>query len=399
MDLCINPQKLQGTIPAIASKSSAHRLLICAALSDRKTVLDCATTSQDIFATTRCLQGLGANISHRQGTFSVEPIMEGHTSLLPCGESGSTLRFLLPVVAALGCGGTFLMEGRLPERPLFPLDRELERHGITLSKPEKDKLTVSGRLLPGAYTLPGNVSSQYISGLLFALPFLERESTLTIEGNLESKPYVDMTMDALQHFGVNISREKGTFLISPSRYRSSGNLEVEGDWSNAAFWLAASHMGSSVTVTGLKKDSLQGDRSILNCLSQLGNDTAIDVSNIPDLVPILAVAAVCASGKTHFVNAARLRLKESDRIETVKAMLKALGGIVQDTPDSLTVTGSPLSGGTVHACKDHRIAMAAAIAATVASSPVTIVGAEAVAKSYPAFWQDYAKLGGQFKEV
>lgn len=399
MDILIHPSKLYGTVQAIPSKSMAHRMLICGALGNQKLSLACSTGSQDIFATARCLSQMGAEIRHISGKFEITPMHPMDHPNLSCGESGSTLRFLLPVVAALGHGATFFMEGRLPQRPLTPLIREMEAHGASISRPTENTLVVSGQLAPGCYQLPGNVSSQYISGLLFALPLLKGESHIRLEGTLESAPYVDMTIGVLQDFGVSIAETSDGYTVMPSQFRSPGMLNVEGDWSNGAFWLTAAELGNSVAILGLNEHSRQGDRVICSCLSQLGDGSVIDASNIPDLIPILAVAACTRKGDTHFVNAGRLRLKESDRIYTVTNMLRGLGCSVSESADGFTVTGGSIAGGKVDSANDHRIAMAAAIAATVSKAPVILLGAEAVSKSYPHFWADYAALGGMFEEV
>ena len=390
----ITPAPLSGSIPAIPSKSAAHRLYICAALADSPTEISCQGTSKDIEATKACLDA-----------------MKNGDSLLRCGESGSTLRFLLPVVAALGLEVDFQMEGRLPDRPLAPLDAQLEAHGVTLSRPVRhDLLHVSGRLEPGAYVLPGNVSSQYISGLLFALPLLDGVSTLTVTGKVESAPYIAMTLDALKQFGVRPKIEANVYTIPHMPYRSPGTAAVEGDWSNAAFWLCAGAIGQPMTVTGLDPDSLQGDKAVVEILRRFGAKTErngssytvspgeltainIDAAAIPDLVPVLSVVAAAAEGTTRIYNAGRLRIKESDRIQTVRAMLANLGADVEETADGLLVSGGkPLPGGVVDSANDHRIAMAAAVASILCEGPVTVTGAEAVSKSYPKFWEDFEKM-------
>ena len=382
---------ISGTIAAIPSKSAAHRLYICAALAEAPTEVSCQGTSRDIEATKACLAAI-----------------QNGDSLLPCGESGSTLRFLLPVVAALGLEVGFLMEGRLPDRPLAPLDAQLEAHGVKLSRPRHELLHVSGKLEPGAFVLPGNVSSQYISGLLFALPLLEGTSTLTVTGKVESAPYIAMTLDALGQFGVRPNLEHNVYTISPTPYHSPGTASVEGDWSNAAFWLCAGALSGPVTVTGLDPDSLQGDKEVFEILRRFGAKTEqngtsftvspgtlhaidIDAAAVPDLVPVLSVVAAAAEGTTRIYNAGRLRIKESDRIKTVRAMLSNLGADVEETADGLIIHGGKaLTVGAVDSANDHRIAMSAAIAATLCD--VTVLGAEAVAKSYPKFWEDFSIL-------
>lgn len=399
MNLRLEPAKLAGKVQAIPSKSMAHRLLLCAALADRETKIICPLSSRDIEATVRCLEAMGASLWRQDAGFKVFPMRTARDCILPCGESGSTLRFLLPVAAALGLRCSFRMEGRLPYRPIAPLEREMNAHGVIFDHSERNVITISGKLLPGLYTLPGNISSQFISGFLFALPLLAGESRLRLSGRLESAPYVDMTLSSLQTFGVCIKRQQQEFLIRPSDFKSPGATIVEGDWSCAAFWHAANALGSSIRLFGLNAGSPQGDRTVLRELSRLGSDASIDAADIPDLIPVLAVAATAAAGQTHFINAGRLRLKESDRIEAVKKLILSLGGQAQSDRDSLTVVGTGLSGGMADPLGDHRIAMSAAIAATVSKGPVTILGAECVSKSYPGFWNDYAALGGILEEV
>ena len=381
MDIRIIPRSLRGDVTVIPSKSQAHRLLICAAFADRPTQLRCPETNRDIEATADCLRALGTEIIRTETGYTVFPAAHApEAAVLPCRDSGSTLRFLLPVAGALGVDATFLMEGRLPQRPLSPLWEELERMGCTLSRPTADTIRIQGKLRPGAYSIPGNVSSQYISGLLFA-HMLMQECTLEITGRLESAPYIEMTRRALALF--------------PNR-RSPGYLEVEGDWSNGAFWLAAMWLDSEMTVSNLNPDSPQGDRACAELLPRLKENITISAADIPDLVPILSVVAAANTGAV-FTDIQRLRLKESDRVASVIAMISALGGKAEATEDTLTVHGTGLRGGTVDAMNDHRIAMSAAIAATVCTEPVTILGAECVEKSDPRFWEEYKCLGGNYE--
>lgn len=395
MDITISPRVLHGTVTAIPSKSQAHRMLICAAFADRETILRCPETNRDIDATARCLNALGAEITGSGDGFSVKPVREiPKTALLPCQDSGSTLRFLLPVAGALGCDATFLMTGRLPQRPLSPMWVELERMGCTLSRPTEDTIRCTGRLKSGVYRISGGVSSQFITGLLLACALLPGESRIEILGRLESAPYVTMTQRAMALFG----KPSENFTVSGGGFRSPGALTVEGDWSNAAFFLAAKALGSSVNLRNLDPDSSQGDRACARLLPALteANQT-ISAADIPDLVPILAVTAAASHGAV-FTDIGRLRLKESDRVESVIAMLKALGGEASATEDTLTVRGTGLRGGTVDSKNDHRIAMAAAIAATVCQKDVTILGAQCVEKSYPGFFEEYQRLGGSYEQ-
>jgi len=385
MDITIYPTKLHGHVSAIASKSQAHRLLICASFSDAPTILHCPETNRDIEATAGCLRSLGAGITRTEDGYRVQPIRNlPETAVLNCCESGSTLRFMLPIVGALGVDALFHLEGRLPQRPLSPLWEEMERMGCCLSRPMETSIRCKGKLKPGAYVIDGSISSQFITGLLFALSLIEGESSLEITGKLESKPYIEMTRAAMALFGA------------PS-YHTPGQIEVEGDWSNGAFFLAAKALGNDLSVTNLNSESAQGDRVVAQLLPALEDHICIDASDIPDLVPILAVVAAAKNGAV-FTNIRRLRLKESDRVMAVEDLIQSLGGKTEASENELTVYGTGLTGGIVNSHKDHRIAMAAGIAATVCSEPVTILGADAVNKSYPSFWNEYCKLGGHYEQ-
>lgn len=413
MTRTVLPGMRRGSVKIPASKSQAHRYLICAALSERPSDIYCDGMSKDILATADCLNALGAGISVTGSIIHVEPVRCRDKSgcTLRCGESGSTLRFLLPVAGALGAEGCFVMEGRLPERPLHPYDSELMSHGMNICR-DGDRLRFSGRLRAGEYTLPGNVSSQYVSGLLMALPLLSGDSALHIEGPLESAGYVSMTLEALQRAGVRMDGSAGCYLIPGGQtFRMPAALTVEGDYSNAAFFLCAGALSDrGVTVTGLRGNSVQGDRRIAEILAGFGAEVSageteitvrcgklrgqtVDASMIPDLVPALSVVAAAAEGVTRFVNAGRLRLKESDRLESTAGMLTGLGADVSVTDDGLVINGRPaLDGGTVDSCGDHRIAMAAAVAACVCRGPVSVLAPQCVQKSYPRFWDDFSSL-------
>ena len=395
MDITITPTKLSGNIRAIASKSQAHRLLICAAFADKETHLQCSETNQDIEATVECLRSIGADIIRCKDTYIVHPVNHlPKEATLHCRESGSTLRFMLPIVGALGIDTTMVLEGRLPHRPLSPLWGEMERHGCCLSRPTEKTVRCTGKLLPGNYTISGSVSSQFITGLLFAMALIPGKSALNITGVIESKPYITMTQTALSLFSVNTSN----YVVEGSRpFSSPCKLTVEGDWSNAAFFLAAKAMKNPIEVTGLNPDSPQGDKAVLSILEQLDQTPRIDASDIPDLVPILAVAAGAMNG-ARFSNIRRLRLKESDRVATVCEMLTRLGAKVITDENSMQIFPTTYRGCTIDAAGDHRIAMAAAIAATVADGPVTIIGANCVTKSYPSFWDEYRRLGGHYEQ-
>ncbi len=403
---------LGGSIAAMASKSRAHRLLLCAALSRQPVTVHCTARSADILATVACLRALGAEVIDAGDCFLVTPLDRSAipaNAVLDCGESGSTLRFLLPVVCALGGPVQLRMGGRLPDRPLSPLYEELLAHGAQLGRPGSNPLTAAGPLQGTDFVIDASVSSQFISGLLFALPLLGG-GTVRLTGRIESAAYLDMTVEALTLAGVTVSRNGSSYAVSGD-YDLSADCRVEGDWSNAAFWLCAGAIGTQpITVTGLNLTSSQGDRAILPLLRAFGakvTETAdavtvapaalhgirIDAAQIPDLVPVLSVVAALAGGETEICNAGRLRIKESDRLASTAALLTALGGQVEELPEGLRIRGiGRFHGGTVNACNDHRIAMAAAVAAAAAEGTVTVTGAEAVNKSYPDFWLDYTAM-------
>lgn len=412
MNRIVQPGQRSGCVTIPASKSCAHRLLICAAFSNKETTLICDGISKDIAATMHCLNELGAVISVKNDQIRVIPVTEipDHCDLY-CGESGSTLRFLLPIVGALGVKGVFHMEGRLPERPLSPLKEELMAHGMQIRQ-QNHLLYCEGQLTSGYYEIPGNISSQYISGLLFALPLLDGDSTLTVTDTIESASYIDMTENALLQYGFQFIKFGHQYNI-PGRQQGKGNqhLIVESDWSNAAFFLCMGALSEKgIQVSGLHQDSRQGDRKILDLLRSFGSDIIIENNNIfvkkhhlsgicidareiPDLIPTISAVAAISSGITKIEHAARLRLKETDRLTTTAEMLRNIGADIEETADGLIIYGKDtLSGGTIDACNDHRIAMAAAVAACACDGPVHIIDAECVQKSYPAFWEHFDQL-------
>ena len=412
MEAIFEKKQVKQSLRAISSKSEAHRALICAALADRQTKIICTDTNDDIDATVSCLNSLGADIKRDGEAFTVTPI---HTlpqkAELDCNESGSTLRFMLPLVAALGVDCVYNMRGRLASRPLSPLYELMSENGVTLSPQGINPLSVSGKLSAGEYSVAANISSQFISGLLFALSICKGESKLSLEGNIESAPYIDMTVDALKLFGADISFEEKRscfYIVGKEKLCSPKTVSVGGDWSNAAFFLSAGAIGKTpVTVSGLDTNSRQGDKKIISILEGMGADvsvrgsnvtispsalhgTEIDASQIPDLVPIIATVASVAQGKTTIYNASRLRLKESDRIESVCATLSALGANILATDDGMIINGKEkLSGGICDSFNDHRIAMSAAIASLVCENAVRIERFEAINKSYPSFMDNF----------
>lgn len=415
MDKFILPGSRKGCVAAPASKSHAHRLLLCAALSEGENEVEYGSLSNDISATLACLRAMGACEESAEGSslFRGSILDAGHPAsvCLPCGESGSTLRFLLPLCGALGLKAEFRQEGRLPERPLEPLCGVLCSHGMSVVR-NGSSVYCEGQLRPGDYSITGSVSSQFITGLLYALPLLDGNSRLTVTGRVESEGYIAMTEDALLQSGIRFEKQGWQYHTEGrQRYRLPRHCRLEGDCSNAAFFLVMGAFSrNGITVDNIPAHSLQGDREIIRLLRRFGAELtedgervtvrsaplrgiATDVSQIPDLVPALAVLAAGAEGETRFENAARLRLKESDRLHALSVLLSSLGGEVRETDDTLIIRGGrPLSGGAVDTARDHRIAMAAAAAAPLCRSGVTVCGAECTDKSFPGFWNAYSSL-------
>lgn len=410
----IYPARLAGTRPAPPSKSAAHRALICAALASGESRVAPLAGSADMAATIGVLHAIGAQISLTKnggakvsgGRWNTEKML-----LLDCLESGSTLRFLLPVACALGLTATVAGRGRLPERPLGALAEQMKAHGVSFSS-GKMPFIVRGQLTPGRYELPGDVSSQFVTGLLFALPLLGGDSEIVLTSPLQSAGYVEMTLRALAQSGIVVEAAASGWRVPGGQRYQPGDRDVEGDWSNAAFWLCAAAIGGAVRVTGLTNASAQGDRAVCGILERFGAEISqdahavcckaaplrgckIDAGPIPDLVPVLAVTAAFAEGETEIFNAARLRIKESDRLATTAALVRSLGGRADEYPDRLVVYGGGLRGGTAQGANDHRIVMAAAVAAQACAKEVCVTDAHAVKKSYPDFFDDLIKLGGR----
>lgn len=387
MNVTILPGTLKGAVTPPSSKSQTHRAVLALMLAQGEGKLSNLAVSEDIQATQDCVAAL------KNG----QPAQADGLPLLDCGESGSTLRFLIPVALAVRGGGHFTGRGRLMERPQGPYIRLFEEKGILWNQ-EGACLTVEGQLEPGVYALPGNVSSQFITGLLYALPLLPGDSRIVLTTPLESRGYVDMTLDMLRRFDIKVEEQEDGFLVPGNQTYQARDLTLEADWSGAAFWYAANFLGAQVDIQGLNPDSVQGDRQIGTLYWKLARpgDVDIDLSQCPDLAPPLAAMAAVRKGTTRFVHAGRLRMKESDRLETIARTLNALGAKAQVGEDTLTLEGvDHLEGGTVDGCNDHRIAMMAAVAAVACKEPVTILGAECVKKSYPRFWEDYTALGGE----
>lgn len=418
MNVEIKSSALRGSICAPPSKSYMHRALICATAADSETLIKCTAFSKDIEATMGCLAALGAKIDITEKGVYVTPINNQENNgecILDCGESGSTLRMLLPFAASLGKRAVFKGCERLGKRPLLPLCNALNEGGVQtmFSKSSFLPCEISGKMKDGAYTITGGVSSQFITGLLLAGAVMGNIE-INIEGELKSAQYVDITADVLKKFGTTaIKTENGYKIENSTALCSPKEMTIEGDYSNAAFWLVAGAIGGEISITGLNQSSVQGDMKIIEVLKKMGADinvsgdsievcksklrgVEIDADNIPDLVPILSVAASAASGVTVIKNIERLREKESDRVTSTINMINALGGEAQSDDNTITIVGKGrLLGGTVDSVNDHRIAMSGAIASLIAKQSVIIMGAEAVEKSYPDFFDKFKMLGGE----
>ncbi|MBQ3135141.1 MAG: 3-phosphoshikimate 1-carboxyvinyltransferase [Oscillospiraceae bacterium] len=405
MNVTVTPGRLSGCVTPPTSKSQGHRLLLAAALAEGESVICGLSPSKDIEATTACICALGAQVRQEADGLHVVGRGGGFDREKPrffdCGESGSTLRFMIPISLAVAGGGSFTGRGRLMERPLKPYFDIFQKRDIYYAREEgSERAGLEGELTPGVYELPGDVSSQFVTGLLYALPLLKGDSRIVITTTLESRAYVDMTLNVLARFGVAARWEgEQTLLVPGNQLYRPARVSVEGDWSQAAFWYAARTLGSDVEVCGMDAASRQGDKCIASCCEQLAQDgeVELDVSQCPDLVPALGAVAAVRRGTTRIVNAARLRIKESDRLTAVAQVLNAMGAQVTELPDGLVIVGrESLTGGAeIDSYNDHRIAMMAAVAATRCKTPVTVLGAECVNKSYPNFWDDYKRLGGE----
>ena len=412
MDIKITPTKLSGSVQIPPSKSVAHRMIISAALAKGRSVISNLYPSVDILATIDCMKQLGAKIELDGDVaiiYGIEKLPE--RALLDCHESGSTMRFLIPVVCALGVECTFVGRGKLPTRPITPYLEQFPKHGIEfdLSGAKAGEIlpcTVRGKLTAGRFEIGGGISSQFITGLLLALPLLGGDSEIALTSHLESRPYVDITMGCLNEFGVQVSESKNSFFVAGGQEFKAHDCIVEGDYSQAAFFRVANSLGCDIKIEGLSERSLQGDRQIMeicNNAEALGGGLkpfSIDCSDIPDLVPILTVLACFCNGRSEITNVARLRIKESDRLEAISNCLNRIGGKVVAYEDRLVIEGvQSLSGGEIDCYNDHRIPMAMSIAAVKCTNPLILRGAECIAKSYPNFFEHYNALGGKAGEI
>ena len=391
----VENSRLKGSVKLPPSKSAAHRALICSFLAGGGSV-NGLIESNDMKATVGALEAI-----------------KNDSETVDCIESGSTLRFLIPVAAVLGKETTFVGSGRLPQRPLDEYTKLLPKHGVNVKTSGGLPYSISGKLRAGHYEIAGNVSSQYITGLLLALPLADGDSALNITTALESKPYVDMTIQIMEAFGVFVRETDFGYLIKGNQHYKKIDFNVESDWSQAAFFMAAGAIASDITIEGINPDSLQGDKAVCDVMKTFGADvtigadsvrcradqllgTVIDAHDIPDMVPAIAVTAAFAQGETIIKGAARLRYKESDRLKSVADNLRLMGAEVEEMEDGLVIHGGKqLKGAALKGCNDHRIVMAFTVAASFAKGSSTIDDAESINKSYPTFFEDFNSLGGK----
>ena len=429
--VCIFPHSLEGEVHVPSSKSMGHREIICAGLANGRSIIDNISMSKDIEATIRCLKAMGVIIvevpSQFPGRTALQVTGTGKLQAVEagadCGESGSTLRFFIPLGASLGQPFTFEGHGKLVSRPMQAYYDIFDEQGLAYSNDEGQlPLTVNGVLKEGTYKLPGDVSSQYVSGLLFALPLLDGDSVIEITSPLESSAYVDMTLSCLKKYGIVINNVDGAhrqYIIKGKQKYLAKHSLVEADWSQAAFWLVGGSIGEAINCTGVDFNSLQGDMAVVDIMQRMGakitkastevkalhgvtKNTIIDASNCPDIIPILTVLASVSEGTTEIINAGRLRIKECDRLAAISTELNKMGADIEEKPEGLVIKGKPegLEGGAlVDAWNDHRIAMSIAVAASVCKEAVVLEGADSVQKSYPEFWKDFVSVGGRIEAI
>ncbi len=415
MDIRITPHPLSGRAVMPPSKSAAHRNLICAALCKEESRITPHCSSEDIKATVGALRAIGAEICEDSSGYTAKSGNVPEKARLDFNESGSTARFIMPIAAALGINAACTGRGRLPERPMKLLTHQMREHGVSVDS-DKLPITVSGKMTAGKFTFSGNVSSQYITGLMLAAPLLEGETEIELSSPLQSVGYVDMTISAMERFGVRVERTEQGFKIEAGESYKAQCVETEGDWSTAAFFMSAAAIGGDVEISGLDFASRQGDMAALDVFAAFGADITlrddvlhikkgdlrgitVNAENIPDMVPAIAATAAFARGETVIKGAERLRIKESDRIKTTAAALRALSVEVTETDDGMIIKGGKVKGGVIDGANDHRIVMAFSVAAAYAEGESVISGAEAVRKSYPEFYESFRKLEGTANEI
>lgn len=414
-DVKFSPFVPNGTVNVPPSKSDVHRAIICAAMANGVSRISPVALSNDIKATIGCIKALGADAVLENNVLTVDGtnMYKNKTALLDCGESGSTLRFFIPIAAVGNINATFVGKGKLPQRPIGIFTEALPKAGTVCKTEGGLPLEIKGQLKSGIFEIPGNVSSQFITGLLLALPILEGDSEIVLTSPLESVGYIAMTIRTMKQFGVNIqATEKGWHIKGGQSYKTC-DYTTDGDWSQAAFFMVLGAISGKVTVKGVAKDSTQGDKKCAEILAEFGakvtqrdnevtvekgelKAVTIDASQIPDLVPVLSVCAAFAEGTTKIINAERLRIKECDRLKATAELLNNLGGKVKELSDGLEITGvSSLKGGNVNGYNDHRIVMSAAVCAARSDEDITATFAMSINKSYPDFYIDYNSIGGK----
>lgn len=415
-NVCIQPGVLNGTVSMPPSKSVAHRAIICASLAQGVSVLHPIALSNDILATMNAMQQLGAVMTLAGDTLTVDGThtFSHPSALLDCGESGSTLRFLIPIAAAGGVTARFIGHGKLPERPIGVLTDCLPLHGVPCQTEGGLPLTIKGHLQSGTYPVAGHISSQFITGLLLALPLLNGDSEIILTSPAQSVGYIDMTIAVLRDFGITIEPTANGWHIPGQQHYRPRSYTVEGDWSQAAFFMTAAALGGQITIDNLDPHSTQGDKACLALYARFGADIrtdphgritithralkgiSIDATDIPDMVPALAVTAALCEGTTTITGAARLRIKECDRLAAMRDGLSRLGADIQETPDGLVINGvSALHGGTAEGYNDHRIVMSLAMASVRCTGDIVLTDRESINKSYPTFFDDMQRLGGK----
>lgn len=410
-DLKLYPTKLKGTVKVPPSKSMAHRAIICAALSDSKCRIDNIDYSDDIIATIEAMKSLGANITKKEDYVEVVGAFSNKQNtvsdrVIDCNESGSTLRFLVPISLLFKGKIKFIGRGNLGKRPLTTYYRIFDEQNINYSYEENNlNLEIDGNLKGGIFKMEGNVSSQFISGLLFTLPLLKEDSKIIITTNMESKSYVDLTLKVIKDFGIEIiNNNYQEFIIKGNQKYIGKNYKVESDYSQGAFFLCGEALGNNILCEGLDENSLQGDKEVIDILNRMTTNeglksTYIDGSQCPDIIPVVTLVTALSKGKSEIVNVGRLRIKECDRLNAIVTELNKLGAKAIEKEDSIIVEGiDELQGGVeVWSHKDHRIAMTLAIASSRCKEPIIIKDYDCVSKSYPKFFEDFAKIGGKIE--
>ncbi len=415
MNIKISPHSLCGEVKIPPSKSAAHRNLICAALCIGESRVEPFCTSEDIKATAEALKKLGAFLDEDSYGYTAKMGKAPDVTEIDFYESGSTARFIMPIAAALGINASFKGRGRLPERPMKVLSDQMREHGVFVSS-DNLPIKISGRMHSGLFRLPGNISSQYITGLMLAAPLMEGETEIELTSPLQSVGYVDMTIAVMERFGVRVERSEKGFLIPKGQSYKPQKVKTEGDWSTAAFFMSAAAIGGDIKISGLDFASYQGDMAALDVFAAFGADITIEdnvlhikkgelrgitvnAEDIPDMVPAIAATAAFAKGQTVIKGAERLRIKESDRIKTTVEALKSLSVDVKETDDGMIINGGKVIGGKIDGANDHRIVMAFSVAAAYADGESIISDSEAVAKSYPEFYESFKEMEGIANEI